>query len=481
MSARTNVTAESIAIGMILRGELKPSEHGLSDCHFSHFKTLFGAVCRFAGSGGGTSTDFVMHLATSGELDRCGGAAIITAAEKDAQSAMNPPALVVQALRKAHGERLIQSALHALTQNPSDPEALERIAEGRRELECVTTTPKNQFDFVHCDDIEAGEGAFDFVENLLTEGASSVVYGASNSGKTFFVLDLAAHVATGREWMESEVERGAVVYVALEGHHGARNRIRALQLTGRLTKESPFFLCFSAVNLLDPDHPAAITRLIENVQSVSFVPVRLVIIDTLARAMAGGDENSGADMGQAVATIDAVRAKTGAHVMLIHHCGKDAARGARGHSSLRAAIDTEIEVIHPEGDKYRTATIVKQRDIAPRQPICFSLEAVEVGTNRRGKPITSCVVKEEDSIMAHTKGRPGARAKYSSEMLLELLPQPSIKAWRDAAKLEHGMGQDAFETHKSRCASSWKKTKQGGIMKADEPLIDKENRGNRGN
>jgi hypothetical protein len=251
--------------------------------------------------------------------------------------------------------------------------------------------------------------------------------------------------------------------------------------TGKLPKGSPLFVCFSPVDLLDKSHPEGINRMIEKITETTTIPVRLVIIDTLARAMAGGDENSGQDMGEAVKSIDIVRNATGAHVCIIHHSGKDAARGARGHSSLRAAIDTEIEVTHPEGDKYRTATIVKQRDIAPCPPICFSLEVVELGINHRGKPITSCVVKAEDSIMAHVKGKAGPKPKYNSEMLLDLLPQPTIKEWQQAAKDTHGMGKDAFDEHKGKCTSRWEKTKQGGIVKTLEPLSGIENRGNGGN
>jgi len=362
-----------------------------------------------------------------------------------------------------------------LTDEMADGQSLETLA--ITDLQKMALT----FDYIHADEIEDGEGAFDFVEDLLTEGAASVIYGASNSGKTFLAIDIAAHVATGKEWMGKECEQGAVVYIALEGQDGARNRIKAMKLRGTLAKGAPFFLCFSPVDLLNPLHPAAIKQLINSVETVATMPVRLVIIDTLARAMAGGDENSGQDMGEAVKTIDSVKTATGAHVCIIHHSGKDAVRGARGHSSLRAAIDTEIEVIHPEGDKYRTATVVKQRDIVTRAPIVFSLDVVEVGINRRHKPITSCVVVEEDSIMAHVKGKAGAPPKYNSQMLLDLLPQPTIKAWQLAAKEKYDMGKDAFDGHKSKCASQWQKNKQGGIVKLTESLLDIENRGNRGN
>ena len=333
------------------------------------------------------------------------------------------------------------------------------------------------FEYTHADDLSDTEGAFDFVEDVLTDGAASVVYGASNSGKTFWVIDLGAHVATGRDWQGKEVEQGAVLYIALEGTQGAVNRIKAMKMRGILPAGAPFFLCFSPVNLLDPTHPAAVVRMIDKISETASIPVRLVIIDTMARAMAGGDENSGKDMGLAVETIDAVKLRTGAHVCVIHHCGKDAARGARGHSSLRAAIDTEIEVVHADPQiKYRTATVVKQRDLSTIPPLCFSLDPVEVGRNRRGKPITSCVVKEEDSIMASTKERkkPGAKAQYTCEMVLELLPQPSIRVWQEAAETERGMGKDAFDKYRGQCWKQWKKTKQGVIRKPLEPLQNNE-------
>lgn len=343
--------------------------------------------------------------------------------------------------------------------------------ESKAESYSVPEDQPLKFTFTHADDLSDEEGAFDFVEDVLTDGAVSVIYGASNSGKTFFVLDLAAHIATGKEWQEKEVEQGAVLYIALEGTQGAKNRLKAMKLRGILPQRAPFFVSSSAVNLLNPTHHAEITRLIQAVTKEANIPVRFVIIDTMARAIAGGNENSGEDMGIAVETIEAVKKETGAHICIIHHCGKDAAKGARGHSSLRAAIDTEIEVVHPEGDKYRTATIVKQRDLASILPLCFSLDAVEVGVNRRGKPITSCVVKAEDGMMAHTKGKVGAPRKYTCEMVLELLPQPTIAAWKLRAKEVHGMGEDSFSERKRECCDRWQKVGNQITLK---PLSNKE-------
>lgn len=85
----------------------------------------------------------------------------------------------------------------------------------------------------------------------------------------------------------------------------------------------------------------------------------LVVVDTLAAGFGSGNENSPDDMGAFLPNIRRLCAGTSAHVMIVHHTGKDAERGARGHSALRAAVDTEIEVVADQSGN-RTATATDQ-------------------------------------------------------------------------------------------------------------------------
>ena len=299
--------------------------------------------------------------------------------------------------------------------------------------------------------------AADFVEGLLTDGGASVVYGPSNCGKSFWTLDLAACVATGKPFRgDLECEQGAVVYVALEGSHGARNRIEALKRAGKLPTGAPLYLCFEAVSLLELGHAGRLAASVTQAAAQSAMPCRLVILDTLARAMAGGDENRGQDMGAAVKTMDAVRAATGAHVLLVHHCGKDEAKGARGHSSLRAAVDTEIEISRPEGESVSTVRATKQRDMPMGDAMPFSLDQVTLGTDRRGKPITSCIVRHEDSIMASTPGKAGRKPTCTAEDMLAFLPAKNVSDWQKRVKDETGLGQSQFYTHKAKLEATGK-------------------------
>jgi len=266
--------------------------------------------------------------------------------------------------------------------------------------------PDGGLPLVYFTDINANLDAADFVEGLLTEGGMSVTYGESNCGKTFFMTDLALHVAAGMEWNGRAVEEGGVIYCALEGSHGISNRVTAWrkhhQMEGLIT---PFAIIPISINLLDP--AADTERLIQAItkaQAEMEKPVRLVVLDTLSRALSGGNENAPDDMGALVANIDRVRQATGAHVNGVHHSGKDTAKGARGHSLLRAATDTEIEITRATKDSPSIATVKKQRDLEIEGEWIFKLTTIELGRNRRGKPVTSCIITPADPKEAKPTG-----------------------------------------------------------------------------
>lgn len=251
---------------------------------------------------------------------------------------------------------------------------------------------------IYFQDVKPALKAEDFVEGLLIKAAMSVTYGPSNCGKTFFMADLALHVAMGLEWRGREVEQAGVIYCAMEGAHGIQNRVAAFALACGLTgQEIPFAIIPVALNLLDPE--ADTSRLIDAIAEAAArmaIPVGLVVMDTLSRAMAGGNENSAEDMGALVVNSDRIRQATGAHVAWIHHSGKDQAQGARGHSLLRAATDTEIEISRADNDGPSVAKVTKQRELEIDGVFGFTLKRVELGLNHRGKPVTSCVVEPTD-------------------------------------------------------------------------------------
>ena len=234
----------------------------------------------------------------------------------------------------------------------------------------------------------------ELVEGVLTAGDGSVLYGDSNSGKTFFVIDMACAVARGVPWMGRNTEKGMVVYIAAESPASVRGRLQAYQKHHGV-KVPNFAIVQNPIDLFDGDGDTnRIIELVKMLEAQTGDKVRLIVGDTLARMSAGANENAGQDMGLVVRRFDRIRTECKAHFLLIHHSGKNAAAGSRGWSGVRAAVDTEIEVTDAAAG--RCCEVTKQRDLATKgQRIGFKLEVVTLGLTKWGAPATSCVVIPE--------------------------------------------------------------------------------------
>jgi phage/plasmid primase-like uncharacterized protein/KaiC/GvpD/RAD55 family RecA-like ATPase len=241
------------------------------------------------------------------------------------------------------------------------------------------------------------EAPDELVEGLMTIGSSVVVYGDSNSGKTFWALSVATAIATGTDCYGRKTDPGLVVYLASESPSSIRSRMQAIKKYHGCNLEN-LAMVPVPMNFYNGDQDAQdVIELVRAIEQIKGKRVRLIIGDTLARMSAGANENSGEDMGPVMARFDQVAQSTGAALMIIHHNGKDAAKGARGWSGIRAHIDTEIEVIEKEGT--RSVTVTKQRELPSKgDTIYFKLEIIEMGTTKFGGAATTCVaIQDEDS------------------------------------------------------------------------------------
>jgi RecA-family ATPase len=224
------------------------------------------------------------------------------------------------------------------------------------------------------------------IKGILDRRAMSVVYGESNCGKTFLSVDMALHITLGRPWHGHRTQQGNVLYVAAEGGLSLAKRLQTFALYHNLTENPPIHLISTGIDLCNTSVDAQ--EIIREARILGHV--ELIVIDTLSRAMSGGNENSPEGMGAFVKNCDTIREQTGAHVLIVHHAGKDTTKGSRGHSSLRAAADTEIEVIQNKG--VVTAEIKKQRDGRTGDKFSFTLESIQLGMDEEGDQVTSCVL-----------------------------------------------------------------------------------------
>ena len=264
-------------------------------------------------------------------------------------------------------------------------EAVERAVQEAIEPDKEPAT--SRFPPIPAELFSAGKPQDWLVKGIVSRGAFGVVYGASGSGKSFIVWELAACVALGIPFRGHKVKQGRVLWLAAEGAGGLSARIlaysreRGVELTA-LPAIMPY-----APNLLEAQDTVDLVKSIQ-----AWGHVDLIVVDTLSATTPGSDENAGKDMGKVVAHVNAIIRITKAAVLLIHHSGKDATRGARGWSGLRAACDVELEVTR-NGD-IRMLTHTKAKDGMDGKQYAFRLKIVKLGLDEDGDEITSCVTEE---------------------------------------------------------------------------------------
>jgi hypothetical protein len=173
----------------------------------------------------------------------------------------------------------------------------------------------------------------------------------------------------------------------------------------------------------------------------------LAIVDTLARAFGGGNENSSEDMGAFITAMGKVQEFLNCALMVLHHSGKDAAKGLRGHSSLLGAVDTELELLRFDEQMKGVLTISKQKDGADNER--FGFEMVEVEIRPAGlalsDPVVSLAVQSsDDTHIEPSKASKGNSGKGKNQRLEMLCLEKMVK--------EHGTPKyiDGLQRHAIR-------------------------------
>lgn len=229
------------------------------------------------------------------------------------------------------------------------------------------------------------------VKGLIPRRGTAAAYGASGCGKSFLMLDLIGAMLAGNDWFGMRTTPVPVLYLCLEGAGGFGKRLKAYQqevgpLAGLRVMTDQFNLT------THQDEADLITA-----AKASGLAGGMLVIDTLAQATPGMDENSGQDMSLAVAACQRIQAALNCLVLIIHHSGKDAARGLRGHSSLIGALDASIEVTGGASGTPRQWEARKVKDDGAGDAHPFELRRVVLGLDADGDEISSCVVGQADA------------------------------------------------------------------------------------
>ncbi|MFG1188726.1 AAA family ATPase [Xanthobacter flavus] len=271
------------------------------------------------------------------------------------------------------------------------------------------------------------------VQGLLGSAETSCIFGAPGSGKSVLATDLAAHVACGWPWFGRRVTGGGVLYVAAERAALVQRRLTAFGRQNDVA-DMPLAIVSGAIDLRSSRVQAH--EIIDHARMLreEAGSLQLIVIDTVSRALAGGDENSPKDMGAFVGNATLIQESTGAHLLLIHHIPADGTQRLRGHGALLGAVDCTIGV--EKSAEARSATLDKSNDVPGDVRLGFTLESVTLHTDREtGEATTAPVVVP--SHAAPSAARSQGRLSTSAILALRALHEAVLEAGQLPPEDEH--------------------------------------------
>ena len=267
------------------------------------------------------------------------------------------------------------------------------------------------------------------IKGILPNKGLAAVFGPSGSGKTFLALDMIMSIAAKPEWFGLKVNNVPVVYAGLEGAGGIRNRVNAWKAHHQVSELSNFKLILGDFDLMSRSQVEGLAAAV----IAEGMGDGIIVIDTLNQASPTADENASKDMGVIIQHLKLLQELTGGLVIIVHHTGKNTHAGLRGHSSLKAALDTSIEV-EGEGGR-RTWTLNKSKDGVAGKFYAFNLSVEQLGLDADGDPVTSCVVEYNSSVVVQRPGPTGSAQKAAYQRI-----KANLENSADLNKCSSGIG-----------------------------------------
>jgi hypothetical protein len=272
------------------------------------------------------------------------------------------------------------------------------------------------------------------IKGLVPHQGFGVLYGASQSLKSFVALDMAYHIALGEPWAGRRVVKADTIYVAAEGMGGMAKRVEGIRAAHPdWPNDVPSFgLLCGCPNLGLPAPRGDLAGLVESIESSGLRP-RLIVLDTLAQMICGADEN-GAGMTAFVRNAQALSHRFGCFVLAVHHIGYAAEQRLRGHSSLPAAADLIIRAERLPDAPATTLAVEKAKDSPLNVTMTANLRRIVLDTDEDDDEISTLVV---DSISDGVVARAERRAKGRKIPKLPPAANVALRTLKAAIK-DHG-------------------------------------------
>ena len=175
----------------------------------------------------------------------------------------------------------------------------------------------------------------EIIQGVLRRGHKLMVSGASKSGKSFMLIELALCLASGRPWMGYKCVESKILYVNLEiSEPSFAHRIECVSKAMDVDMHA-YDTNLKIINLRGTSvelsrMAGALIGTIIMEEANTGIPYSAIILDPIYK-ISNGEENSAKDVGAFCHQLDRIATATGASIIYSHHHSK----GDQGYKSAQ--------------------------------------------------------------------------------------------------------------------------------------------------
>jgi hypothetical protein len=276
--------------------------------------------------------------------------------------------------------------------------------------------PRAGFEFLKIGDRDPLEGAVWIVPGAITERTVTILAGKWGARKTFLAIDWGCRVAAGLQIGGKQVKQGGTLYLAGEGRDGLARRVCAWSAHNDVDGASlPFRYCERVPDMRTAEEFELACKGIDAVKG-ELGELRLIIVDTLAKALGGGADTEVTDVAPALRNFEKLRDRYDCAVLVLHHPPRGEEIRARGLGQIEADTDGSLILEWDDAAGVGTVRATKLKDGSTETTICFRTELIDLGPhNIDGSRVTSLAVEYVD---APKRQKPAARERWPASLRL---------------------------------------------------------------
>ena len=233
---------------------------------------------------------------------------------------------------------------------------------------------------------------------IYAENETVVMFAEPKTGKTALALTTALHISCGMDLGVLKVAVGGpCLYYALEGSRAIRLRVESWKKQMRadgvkLPERIPCFIIEKSANFLKEEkrEAAAAQIIAADIYAKKLgEPIKAIYIDTLTKAMSGGDQNSVEDTSELFDLVAKVRdGGVTSTIIFVHH--KARSGNVRGSTNIEAEPDVLLDVTK-QNDVVKLR-IAKARSIEDGISYHFLITSVDLGKTKQGHDLPGMFV-----------------------------------------------------------------------------------------